>query len=978
MFLKSLEIAGFKSFRDKIKLDFPAGITAVVGPNGSGKSNIADAVRWVMGEKSVKSLRGSKMEDVIFSGTQFRLPLGFAEVQMLINNAEGLLPIEFSEVCVARRVYRSGESEYMINGSACRMKDVHRLFMDTGVGREGYSIIGQGRVDEILSTRSEDRRQLFEEAAGIVKYKSRRREAFLKLEAEKQNLLRIDDLIEEIKTQIEPLSLQAEQAKVYLKLRDEYKTIHINLFLQEAEFAEAQGKQSRELLFNLSKQSESEENKLAEIREALSAFKLKESEAELYYKEANRRIIKLATDIEKAEGNKRLLERIGKEIAQKQMEKENAARESMALQKELSAAQNVLMKKEAAHAALETKLEALYTANAKYKMLMEMDKEREGYHGSVKAVMRKKDQDRVFGSGIFGAVGELITVPEAYEYAISVALGGSTQNILTATEADAQRAITYLKLSKAGRATFLPATAMKPRSLTQEMDKLLREEGVVGLASHLISYDHDFASVFSHLLGNVFVVEDIGKAVGLSKKYRQSYRLVTLEGDLLTPGGAITGGSSGLKKQSASILGRNRQLNELEDKIAEMREQLYAMAKTFSLTEGNRDCVGGVLTDRQGNVFSPLPMQSGKEADSRRLREKSNAKLTDCKVNISRLSQSIHNAKDKAAKLEEELSAVNSEKAALEDISFHGQADSLHLQLEQQKEKLDATENEVAELREATTRLEAEQKEHMETIARLSHEGARLEVRHEHHEAESRRLHDEVWEAYSLTYQGAQALRNPEYSMSFLRREEKRIKSEMSSLGHVNVGAIEAYQALRRRYDFLTEQRDDIQRAEDQLREVISQLTGQMEQQFKQQFSQIAKHFSDVFCEMFGGGAASLAMNDPDNVLESGIEITAQPPGKNLQSLSLLSGGERALTAIALLFGILRIKPSPFCILDEIESALDDANVMRFAQFLKGYAGDTQFIVITHRKGTMECADTLYGVTMQELGISKMVSVDFR
>jgi len=1047
MFLKRLEIAGFKSFPDKIKLDFPAGITAVVGPNGSGKSNIGDALRWVMGEQSAKSLRGSKMEDIIFAGTQHRRPLGYAEVHMLIDNAQQILPVAFNEVTVTRRVYRSGESEYLINGAACRMKDIHRLFMDTGVGREGYSIIGQGRVDEILSTRSEDRRHLFEEAAGIVKYKTRRHEAHLKLESEKQNLARAEDIIEELKNQMEPLTHQSEQAKVYLNLRDQYKVIHVNLFLEEADAAKEQEKKAKETLLNLAKQSESEKKLLSQTQEAITSLKEEEIQAETAYKQANRHIIQHITEIEKAESNLKLIDRITKEIeqrtsamSQKRDEREKEEEIWEELQEALDEAQEVLEEKEAAYTALEaaqqeqesalenaqqatyaykedelqqkisdltqkqgqltTEIDALrakalsvqqefHAASSRQKLLSEMERDHEGYYSSVKTVMRKKNQDPAFGNGILGPAGELINVPQAYENAISVALGGATQNILTTTEADAQRAIAYLKSSQTGRATFLPVSAMKARKITPEMDKLLQEPGVIGLASTLISFNPEYAPVFGYLLGNVFVVDHLTKAIELSKKYRQSYRLVTLEGDLISPGGAMTGGSQG--RQSTDLLGRSRQITELQEHISTLKDQAQQLEQSQEDQAVKHKTTADEIAKLQQalqalaieRVQKSQEIYRQQQADSLKLREEAMAQLTDQKVHISKLAQNLQAAQDNTSRVVKEWEVIRAERAALEDelATFHNMAESittLKSQLEMEQAQLSATEERSSALRIAITKAETEQRDHMENLARLSQESTRLEARYEQIEAESHRLYNEIWDAYGLTYQSAQTFRNPEYAVAFLRREEKRLKVEIAELGAVNVGAIDAYQALRQRYDFLTEQRDDILKAEEQLQELIQELTEQMEQQFSEQFMLIAKHFNDVFQEMFGGGNANLAMSDPDRVLESGIEITAQPPGKNLQNLSLLSGGERALTAIALLFGILRMKPSPFCLLDEIEAALDDANVLRFAQFLKAHAGDTQFIIITHRKGTMEYADTLYGVTMQELGISKMVSVDFR
>jgi len=692
MFLKRLEITGFKSFPDKIRLDFPAGITAVVGPNGSGKSNIGDAVRWVMGEQSVKSLRGAKMEDVIFSGTAHRKPMGFAEVHMIIDNENGILSVPFNEVKVTRRVYRAGDSDYRINGASCRLKDIHALFMDTGVGREGYSIIGQGRVDKILSTRSEDRRMLFEEAAGIVKYKVRRNEANSKLEAERQNLARVNDLIEELAVQIEPLAQQAEKAKLYLSLRDQYKSIHINLFLDEAEKAEEQRKKNESALTDLTNQADSEKQKLEQAQSALQSLKVSQETAEVTYKQANLQMVDRVSEIEKAESTVKLTqaqqehtrtdsERVGKEIQkqessllEKQVEQKAEEAACIELQESLTMAQNRLEEKQATYAQFSASLreqesmleqystdimsktqqaaaqsssiqqqetavatleerqeqlqseeenigailssyekqqaefdeilrvhgqeadglkqlleditqgrtqllkdgealrkksmaiqKELHECDSRHKLLSEMERGYDGYYASVKTVLRKKREDEAFGQGIFGAAGELLNVPQAYEYAISVVLGSAAQNIITATEADAQRAISFLKSVKGGRATFLPISAMKPRHETSEMRQLLAENGVIGLASALSSYEPTYATVFSHLLGNVFVVDNLPRAIELARKYRHSYRIVTLEGDLISPGGAMTGGSVG--KQSTGLLGRGRQIEELAENI---------------------------------------------------------------------------------------------------------------------------------------------------------------------------------------------------------------------------------------------------------------------------------------------------------------------------------------------------------------------------------------------------------------------------
>jgi len=1167
MFLKQLELAGFKSFPDKIRLKFPAGITAVVGPNGSGKSNIGDAIRWVMGEQSARSLRGAKMDDVIFAGTQHRNPKSYAEVSMLIDNSAGLLALDFNEVSVTRRLYRSGESEYRINGVQCRMKDIHRLFMDTGVGREGYSIIGQGKVDEILSTKSEDRRHLFEEAAGIVKYKARRHEAFLKLESERKNLERVEDLIEELATQIEPLASQAETAKIYFDLRDQYKIVHVNLFLHEVVSTEAQEKKSQELLQNLFNQQTEEKAKFEDLKIHIESLKSQETEIDEAYKEANRLIIQKVQEIERAESNLRLMDRVQEDIetqksslVQKDAELEKEKSLTFKIENQFKKAEDDLQEQETAYATLEVALrkqesasedfqqeivdharqastkwaeikqletnietwknqlqkidnqdisdaierqaerkddlldiqkqheeteaehntdleeaeenfasllaeeevlrknistlqQELSNSNSHHKVLSDMDRDYEGYSGSVKSVLKRKDRDSVFGKGIHGTAGELLSMPQKYETAISVALGGSAQNVITSTEEDAQRAIAFLKETKGGRVTFLPISAIKKRGRGPEMEKLLSEVGVIGIANDLVSFDSTYETIFAHLLGNVFVVENLNRAIELSKKYRQAFRMVTLEGDFLSPGGAISGGSR--QNEHTNLLGRSRQITELNEKIAELKQKvkeaedeqkalnamrqsadneianikrniqalaieknnnqnlllncnlkLQELQKSASDIEHEEKELSTQLEQAQLNletlqkewevenqaVEQIQQNQAGnkqQQEENRKLREDFLSKIRDCTAKLSGLSQSLQTSNENTEKIIAEQNDIKSKITELEtevaELSNFADnpsearkaIENMRVELEERQVSLLSIEENNLKLRKEIAKTDESSQEHMEVMNRLRREADRLETRIEQLQIENRRLYDEIWDAYSLTYQSAQEFREEGSNLSTLKESEKHLKSELAALGEVNVGAIEAYRLLRERHDFLTNQRDDILGAEAQLNEVIEELTENMEQQFKIQFTRIAKHFNEVFQEMFGGGQASLTMSDPSRILESGIEITAQPPGKNLQTLSLLSGGERALTAIALLFGILRMKPSPFCVLDEIEAALDDANVNRFANFLKTYAGNTQFIVITHRKGTMEVADTLYGVTMQEMGISAMVSVDF-
>ncbi|MCL2015002.1 MAG: chromosome segregation protein SMC [Defluviitaleaceae bacterium] len=1075
MFLKHLEIEGFKSFPDKVKLDFSGGITAVVGPNGSGKSNIADAFRWVMGEQSAKSLRGSKMDDVIFIGTEHRRALPFAEVNMLIDNSTKVLPIPFSEVKITRRVGRNGDGEYLINDTVCRMRDIRQLFMDTGVGREGYSIIGQGRVDEILSSKSEDRRHLFEEAAGIVKYKMRRQETLAKLDAEKMNLERVNDLMQEMTTQMQPLEQQAKQAQKYLALQEKYKIIHINLFLQEVDKTIQEEKNLQANLTKITAKINEEEQKLSAVQKELETIRNQQESHEESYKTLNRNIITQVQAIEKAESNLKLSERIIKElterteqVTQKQLELQAEDEQRQQLQIAEQTAQEHLQKTEKLYQELgenlkklEADLEAeqnIYYAQkemqlqqkinvntltiakfnnsseelrvkiaeidrqinektSRQKILSEMERAHEGYFSSVRAVMQQKYQNKEFGDGIIAPVSELITVPQKYETAIAIALGSSAQNILTNTPKDASRAIAFLKTSGAGRATFLPISEMKPRHVTQEMQLLLQERGVIGLANRIISFDDYYSPVFGYLLGNIFVLETLQRATELAKRYRQAYRLVTLDGDVISPGGAMTGGSR--SNQSAGLLGRNRQIEELSQEIQTLQQQASQL-KTEQLenaTTKQRAEQETIQLKQDLQIIALEKMQKTQEAykkhqeHSQKMQESTLTQLTDSKIKLNQVSQTLQTALTNVQRLSTELTDLQNQQSKLQlelaNISQNSGNDNddgdnenppkinitenpktsedmqkkrlalLTEQLAEQQQQLATFEQDIQELRTATLKMENDRNSQAEILAQLNKESALLSAKKENITAESDRLNAEILENYNLTYQTAQEFRDEKYTVTALRREERRLKSAINELGTVNLGAIAAYSALEERHNFLKTQRDDILNAENQLRKIINELTTQMEQQFQAKFTDIAKHFNDVFKEMFGGGKATLTMTDPANVLESGIEIIVHPPGKKVQNLSLLSGGERALTAIALLFGILRMKPSPFCILDEIEAALDDANVIRFAHFLQGHGNNTQFVVITHRKGTMEAADTLYGVTMQELGISKIVSVSF-
>ena len=1161
MYLKRLDLQGFKSFPEKVKLEFNPGVTAVVGPNGSGKSNVSDAVRWVLGEQRARSLRGDKMEDIIFAGTENRKPLGFAEVSILIDNQDGRLPLAYSEVQVTRRVFRSGESEYRINGTACRLKDIQELFMDTGVGREGYSIIGQGRIDEILSAKGEERRRIFEEAAGIVKYKTRKNEAVNKLEKEQQNLLRVDDIISELEVQVEPLEKQSEKAREYLRLKERLKQAEMTAFCRDAARI---AKETEMLLQAEQTAAEQLAQSLAESdREKTQAasFREKNEELDALLQQQNGKMTELRAELEKTEGEIRLREeqrandeanrsRIAGEMAEKaKKQTENEAEQELcrskmaglklemdarqeeldALQEEYASLSTVLSQDEtkvesfkdeifeqirigteakgeiskreamqeqflarkaqllgekehtesrlhqfAVHLQELTALEQdkVHAQQEKQKaetslsvqerrgselqsrltLLFEMEREHEGYYNSVKSLLNLPDaQER----GICGAVGQLLKVEETYETAIEAALGGALQNIVTETEEDARDAIGYLKRRNLGRATFLPVTAIKGRPL-EGRQAILAEVGVIGTAYELVSFEEKFRQLAMYLLGRILVVENLDRAVQLAKKYRHQYKLVTLEGDILNPGGAMTGGSQ--QKKALHVFGRSREIRSLQEAlqtanrtIAEMRDrlalanedlqeieqetvekkmELQRVMVTQSSDSGEKEKTLAEkqeaaeklslleleekqLTEQTENAEKEIAALRERAASSETAMEAANAQLTafqdsltggkeekdmlmeeitQKKIALSSIGQNVYSMEEKLLRLQEEQKALRTEqKKAEEQAALYEKNTGLRLEqqetlqqraaeLEQQAETLQSRLNETAaekqETAEKAAKAEETAAEWKETANKLENEQLRILAKKEKLEEEKQRITAQMWEEYEMTLRMAQ-----EYTAGLPQEQErlsvKEWKGKIRALGDVNVGAIEQHKEVKERFEFLTAQREDILAAEEKLRQIIEELSILMEQQFREQFKVISENFSEVFREMFGGGRAQLRLTDAAHVLESPIEIVAQPPGKNLQNMQLLSGGERALTAIAILFSILKMKPSPFCILDEIEAALDDANVSRYAQYLKKFAEETQFIVITHRKGTMEHADVLYGVTMQEKGISKLISVDF-
>ena len=1183
MHLKSIELQGFKSFADKITLHFNKGITAVVGPNGSGKSNISDAVRWVLGEQSVKSLRGSKMEDVIFAGTQHRKPVGFAQVSLLIDNSDRTLPIDFSEVTITRRVYRSGESEYFINKTPCRLKDINELFLNTGVGKEGYSVIGQGKIDEILSTRSEDRRAIFEEAAGIMKYKVRKKEAERKLESTKQNLLRIDDIILELESQLEPLKEQAEKARNYIELSSELKEIEVALYLDnieksrdkieeidkqinqaekdiqeektrlEEKMRENRGKTERlerlkkslealrtelvELDKNidqLDNQIKIDEEKISHIESSNAASsqdidelreKIKMVEADIEKRKNRLSVLdkdrekyiellyaaeeKLAEVMSRLDESEKRIELMKQEVMDKldilsecrtrynslKNEKEAFTIRQTKLDVEINKIildrDHEKMRLEQAESdlrgqkdALEAKkeeinssiinmqsfqkdldtlrkeqnrcLSELQTARSRSKVLKDMESSLEGYNYSVKAILKACREKEGFGEGIFGALAQLITVREHFETAIEVSLGQALQNIVTEDEYTAKNAINYLKENRLGRATFLPITSVKPRVLDSDIvTRLEREKGYLGLASDMVYCEPKFKDIILSILGRTVVVDNIDNGIAISRKFKFSFRVVTVEGEVLNPGGSMTGGSQPSK--SSSLLSRNRIIKELDDKISVLTDKYQKLEKSCSekadaikkteesikvLQKEHHDLELVVLREEQrvlsmkdsieklkyrqdmllaeknelsqniesiekeilyeGKRISEIEQRIAtlkenieenklKSKEEQAARDAIHMDINDYKVSVNSILESMDQTRESIRSLNEEKSLVegNINKRLQEQIKNKGRLEGLQSEITNLKErikelneikvgknlKLESLSAETAALEEEISGMVEVVSSYNDAIHILQEQYNRLEIRKTKLETELEAIQNRLWDEYELTYGTASEYKK---EITNLRQTQLRInelKAKVREMGPVNVSAIEDYSKTKERYNFMTKQRNDLVKSEEKLNRIIREMLSIMKKQFMEEFQRINRNFNEVFRELFEGGRAEVVLEDPDNVLECGIDIIAQPPGKKLQNMLLLSGGEKAMTAIALLFAILKLRPAPFCVLDEIEAALDDANVYKFADYIKKFTGTTQFIVITHRKGTMESSDALYGVTMQEYGVSSVVSL---
>ena len=1178
MYLKSIEVHGFKSFANKIVFRFHNGITGIVGPNGSGKSNVADAVRWVLGEQRVKQLRGASMQDVIFSGTEMRKALGYAYVAITLDNSDHQLAVDYDEVTVARRIYRSGESEYLLNGTPCRLKDVNELFYDTGIGKEGYSIIGQGQIDKILSGKPEERRELFDEAAGIVKFKRRKNAAQKKLEDEKQNLLRVGDILSELEKQTGPLEKQSETAKIYLKKKEELKALDVNMFLLEnarireqlkaveEKYGIAGGdlRETTEKYEGIKAEYEQIQGKIELLDESIEAARTKLTDTELLRGKLEGEINVLQEQINSAKGNEEHLKNrrqaLYKEIEAKNIDKEAILEDKKEIDGQLAEAEKVRDEARGLLSDVQNKIEELnnniesgkntiidalngratikskigrfdtmmeqvnirkaeltsrllrvksdearqeetirqleeeferingeiihfnetqsvieeklgglhdelagkdqqlrdaqvvyHQEKSKLDALANLTERYDGYGGSVKRVMECKEEEK----GIIGVVADIIKVDKKYETAIETALGGNIQNIVTEDEGTAKRMIAFLKKHKAGRATFLPLTSItEPQEFKHS--EALKEEGVVGMADSLVKTDKKYQDVAKAMLGRIVVVDHVDHAVKIARKFHYGIRMVTLEGELLVPGGAISGGAF---KNSSNLLGRRREMEELAAKVKEYLTKIDGLLEDIENTKKERNRLRMELENTKSglqdkfieqntarmNVIKAqerkneteegfgelkneereieekiLEIRSEKEAIVREL-EESERLETNVQKQIQEFQKELEEQRKGESEQSKEVSKweVEAEKM-LQRQEFHrqnveridGEIKRFAAELAQVEEGLENSaaeaerkrqnileiENTIAasdtfrsdaevRLKEEITEregLSAKQKnffatreELAERMSTLDKEVYRLNAQREKLEESIESQINYMWNEYEITLSDAASMRDESMTeLSSMKKEAASLKEQIRKLGDVNVNAIEDYKNLMERYLFLKNQHDDLVEAEKTLLNIIEELDTAMRRQFEEKFAEIGREFDKVFKELFGGGKGTLELMEEEDILEAGIRIIAQPPGKKLQNMMQLSGGEKALTAIALLFAIQNLKPSPFCLLDEIEAALDENNVGRFAKYLHKLTKHTQFIVITHRRGTMEKADRLYGITMQEKGVSTLVSVN--
>lgn len=1177
MYLKSLELQGFKSFPDKIKLDFDKGITAVVGPNGSGKSNIGDAVRWVLGEQSSKTLRGAKMEDVIFAGTQTRKPMGFAQVTLEIVNDRGILPIDAEEVAVTRKLFRSGESEYMINGNSCRLKDICELFMDTGMGRDGYSIIGQGRIAEIVSQKSGERRDIFEEAAGISKFRYKKAEAERRLSSAEENLLRLKDIVTALEARVEPLRIQSEKAAKFIDLSEQKKALEITVWVRqlsdlktvlneleekilistsEYDNTEADIERTEQRMQELTRDMQDSQLKIEELRQKIHSMeqantalhseiavceneirhceeniaeydrrredaKSSDAETSAEIEEKLSLIRKAEDDIKSArlscdETEKELSQLLTEqESADRQAEKESAElnalyitrskytaaiesskngrgdmerqlelaeNQSAALTESLTALENEKKEVESGNSLLDEKkveqenrlagLERLYKNKAekfsdsekrlnetnlrireieqKLNFLTGLENSMEGFNNAVRQVLRASQQKRL--RGIFGSVAQLITVENRYSTAIETALGAALQNIVVENEEAAKRCIAFLKETRAGRATFLPLTSVRGNRLSERLEG---NDGFVALAADLVRFEPQFTGIVNSLLGRIAIAEDIDSATVIAKRFGYKFRIVTLDGQVINAGGSFTGGST---VKSAGVLTRKTEIDELssqKDDLADAaaqlksdRNRLKAEADKYKFDiEDARDKLRNISSDRirfeseikridsvYGQTLNQIKsaeeqteiirnrlektdsdaaeaekrlgsineqieakessagISSEKKNEIHSRRNELSEKISALKIRETELIKDKENLSEAVKRIEEQRRALGDDSAKLVIMTEEQNRiiEEKRRQIEEANKKLSGADEEIKKINAGISDTRSESREKEAETTQLRRKSRELSDSKEKFAAEKTRLEERranvqnscddilrsMEEQYELYLSEAEKMAKPVEDLNKVQRELNDIKQKIRSLGNVNVAAIEEYKEVSEQYEFMSGQLNDVEDSKKKLENIISELTETMKKQFAENFALINENFKSIFTELFGGGKAELVLTDPEDVLESGIEINVAPPGKVIKSLSLLSGGEQAFVAIALYFAILKIKPAPFCILDEIEAALDDVNVTRYAKYLRHFTDTTQFITVTHRRGTMEEADVMYGVTMQQKGVSKLLKMD--
>lgn len=1183
MKLKKLELYGFKSFAQRTEIVFDEGITGIVGPNGSGKSNIGDAVRWVLGEQSAKTLRGASMSDVIFNGTQKRKPLSYCEVSLVFDNDDHALAMEAAEVMVTRRVYRNGESEYYLNRTACRLKDVVDLFRDTGIGKEGYSIIGQGRIDEVLSRKSEDRRQVFEEAAGIVKFKARKEEADKKLQRTLENLERVDDILDELTKRVKPLEEQSRNARVYLELSTELKDLDLNLFLIRSDRARARlSELESELLTvqtiladtesNLTDKTtrrDETQNRIDQLEEAITKARTELMECAEHVHESQKKLSALQSRREtrsenrqrivreQEEAQERLAEiekdhariqadvekqhsliadaeqilRATQEAAEKAQAKEKEADAALETQKaavidqmnrlsdvrndktrlntmqaqmetrlteieesggalqeqeaalrealtavekqletenqhqqqcqeKLAQAQQASDEADAAYANLRADVEKqsadMQAAASRHNVLTEMTRDMEGYNMAVRRAMTYAKQRGL--TGVKGVLAQLMTVPQAYETAIDMALGAAQQNIVTDTEETAKELINYLRQNRLGRATFLPMSAIRGKTLYGNERNALKLPGCLGVASELVQCAPEYRGIVENLLGRTVIADNLDHGIPIMRAGNHAFRLVTLEGDVMHSGGSMTGGSA--QSKVSNLLSRERELKELTAKLQTGRAELdkcrQELTQRQQTAQEKRQKVSDAVNAlhqqeiavareqaRRESVFADLNTHLQRMQETEQARVQLHQSLEDIRQQLetiehqrtgaqgdqSAMEQKTIEMQNALVKARAEASAENDRlmvrtlqlsdlRHGLSDLErdeAHAQQDQAQILREQERreqllhemDELDAIDENDMKREEAESARRQKEQLRQESAAQAIEQRrsqaqsdlrdilSDMENLHEAYNRDSEKLHktelakariegdqknlqNRIWDTYKLTYAGAEEFRRTPFDEKESDRRAAELQGQIRALGTVNVGAVEEYAETKARVDDLTAQQQDLKRAEMDLRELIERLLIQMRSTFVENFSKMQGYFAETFTRLFGGGHAELKLMDPDDPLNCGIEVNAQPPGKKLQLLSLLSGGERALTAIAILFAMLKLKPTPFCILDEIEAALDDANIGYYADYLKEYSKGTQFIVVTHRKGTMERCNSLFGVAMEEQGVSRMVSVSLQ